>query len=44
MLLDANPVSRCHLIAGERSGKPVYITSQAKPIYDELYKLAKRNN
>lgn len=44
MLLDANPVSRCHLIAGERSGKPVYITPQAKPIYDELYKLAKRNN
>ncbi|UTA46938.1 hypothetical protein L1F30_12280 [Simiduia sp. 21SJ11W-1] len=44
MLLDANPVSRCHIIAGEKSGKPVYITPQAKTIYDELYKLAKRNN
>ncbi|AFU98519.1 hypothetical protein [Simiduia agarivorans] len=44
MLLDVNPVSRCHVIAGERSGKPVYIPPQAKPIYDELYKLAKRNN
>lgn len=44
MLLDAKPVSRCHLIAGERSGKRVYITPQAKPIYDQLYKLAKHNN
>lgn len=44
MLIDANPVSQCHLIAGHGSGKPVYITPQAKPIYDELYKLAKRNN
>ncbi|MDN3638732.1 hypothetical protein QWY82_07925 [Simiduia curdlanivorans] len=44
MLLDDKPLQPSHLIAGSTSGKPVYITPQAKPIYDELYRLAKRNN
>lgn len=51
-MLDNTPVHRSplipsqqdSLITGGGAGKPVYITPQAKPIYDELLKLARRNN
>lgn len=43
-MLDTSNIAREPLIAGSNSGKPVRITPQAKPVYDELVKLARRGN
>lgn len=43
-MLDTSNITREPIIAGSKSGKPVRITPSAKPVYDELLKLARRGN
>lgn len=43
-MLNTTHIKELPLIAGSASGKPVRITPAAKPIYDELFRLAQQGN